>query len=89
MFQKPVTYAELSHLFSRGAKLKKTEITEKFKLEDFKEMYGESALPMFVIEEGEGLRVLTEDEPLPEGGDTLVSLVLEPTATETRAKAAT
>jgi len=89
VFQKPVTYAELSHLFSRGAKLKKTDITEKFNLKDFEEMYGESSLPMFVIEEGEGIRVLTEGESLPEEGDTLVALVLEPTTAEVRAKAAT
>ena len=89
LFQKPVTYAELSHLFSRGAKLKKTDITKKFNLEDFTEMHGDSSLPMFVIEEGAGVRVLTEGEPLPEEGNTLVALVLEPTATEVREKAAT
>ena len=89
VFQKPVTYAELSHLFSRGAKLKKTEITEKFSLDDFNKMYGESSLPMFVIEEDEGIRVLTEGEPLPDEGGTLVALVLEPTATQVREKAAT
>ena len=74
-FGKGVTYAELDRLFSRGAKLKKTNLTEKFSLEDFNKLYGDDYLPMFVINEGD-VRLLTEEDALPEDG-TLVSLILE------------
>ena len=74
-FGKGVTYEELDDLFSRDAVVKKTNLTEKFSLEDFAKMYGNNYLPMFVVDDG--VKVLTEEDPLPESG-TLVSLVIEP-----------
>ena len=77
LFTKPVTYAELSGLFNRGGELKKTPITEAFRMEDFEELYGQDYLPMFLIS-GKTVRVMTEGSAPPEAGQTLVSLVLEP-----------
>ena len=87
LFKKPVTYAELSGLFNRGGELKKTPITEAFRMEDFEELYGQDYLPMFLIS-GKTVRVMTEETPPPEAGQTLVSLVLEPKPAPQRAASA-
>ncbi|CAN5731134.1 hypothetical protein BH24DEI2_BH24DEI2_19010 [soil metagenome] len=84
LFHKGVTYAELSHLFSRGAKIKKTNITERFTLAAFEAVHGNNYLPMFVIEDG-GVRVLSEDDPIQDTTGTLVALVLEPEPEEVAA----
>lgn len=81
LFREGVTYSELSKLFNRSSKLKKTSITETFDLEDFEERHGQDYLPMFVIS-GKKIRVITEESPPPDAGSTLVSLVLEPKAEE-------
>lgn len=86
LFHKGVTYAELSHLFSRGAKIKKTNITERFNLEDFEAVHGNNHLPMFVIN-ASGVRVLAEDDPIQDTTGTLVALVLEPEPQEAAAVA--
>ena len=87
LFHKAVTYAELSHLFSRGAKIKKTNITERFNLADFEAVHGTNYLPMFVIN-GSNVRVLAEDDPIQETTGTLVALVLEPEPEEVLAATA-
>ena len=42
-----------------------------------RKLYGRDYLPMFLIS-GKTVRVMTEETPPPEAGQTLVSLVLEP-----------
>ena len=83
-FQRAATYRELEHLFARGAKLKKTRITEQFSFEDFAARYAEGHLPMFVLQ-GKKVRVLTPESPPPEPGTTLVSVVIEEVGTGERA----
>ena len=87
LFKKPVTYAELSSLFNRGGELKKTPITDAFRIEDFEQLYGQDYLPMFVLS-GKTVRVMIEGSPPPEPGQTLVSLVLEPKSAPLRAERA-
>ena len=79
LFHHGTTYAELEHMLSRGAKLKKTKITEKFRLADFQELYGEDYIPMFTISaSGKEVRVVTEETSEPDVGTTLAALVIEP-----------
>ena len=87
LFHKGVTYAELSHLFSRGAKLKKTKITERFNMADFEAVHGNNYVAMFVIN-ASGVQVLTEEAPAQEMSGTLVALVLEPEPEEVLAATA-
>ena len=87
LFHKGVTYAELSHLFSRGAKLKKTNITERFNMADFEAVHGNNYVAMFVIN-ASGVQVLTEEAPAQEMSGTLVALVLEPEPEEVLAATA-
>jgi hypothetical protein len=77
LFRKGTTYAEISRLFDSGAKLKKTALSEKFKLADFIKIYGEDYLPIFVIN-GPNIRILNEESLVLEKGSTLVSLVVGP-----------
>lgn len=61
-----------------GDVFKTTKISEEFTLDDFFELYGESALPMFLQTTDGRLRILTEGATLePQPGDTLVALVKE------------
>ena len=86
LFHEGVTYAELSHLFSRGAKIKKTKITERFNLDDFEAVHGDNYVAMFVIDAA-GVRVLADDDLIQEATGTLVALVLEPDPQEVAAVA--
>ncbi len=76
LFGEAVTYDHLSRMFDAGATVKTTRITEKFNYAAFRRMYGESAVPMFVIgEEGELSVVTVESSARPQAGQTLFSLV--------------
>lgn len=70
------TYANLRYLFERGARIRETEITEEFDSEDFVERYGEGFVALFTRTNGK-IKVLTEDDELPEPGTILVALMLE------------
>ena len=76
LFGEAVTYDHLWRMFDAGATVKTTRITEKFDYAAFRRMYGESAVPMFVIgEEGELSVVTVESSARPQAGQTLFSLV--------------
>jgi hypothetical protein len=61
-----------------GDVFKATKLSAEFDLEDFRELYGEGALPVFLQTPEGRLRILTADEPLDaQPGDTLVALVRE------------
>ncbi|MCA9836118.1 MAG: sodium:proton antiporter [Trueperaceae bacterium] len=77
LFNANTTYASLSDLFNRGAKIKKTDITEQYGLDDIKASYGKNYIPMFVIN-GKKIRVLSGNSSDPEVGSTFVYLVVEP-----------
>lgn len=76
LFDRPVTYEQLSARFAAGATIKKTLLTTDFTYEDFLARYGESALPLFSLEENGKLTVATnEQELLPRPGQKLIALV--------------
>jgi len=76
LFNPEATYQRLSTRFAAGAQVKATQITEEFSYKDFRAMYGDSALVMFVVVDGEKLRpVTTEKPPEPEPDDVLIALV--------------
>ncbi|MHC5005517.1 MAG: hypothetical protein ACYTJ0_20635, partial [Planctomycetota bacterium] len=55
-----------------------TPITEAFTAESFVAHYGERAIPMFLVSDARRLLVYTDDQqPIPEAGQTLISLVEE------------
>jgi len=76
LFGPEATFALLDSKFASGASLKKTQITDEFTYDSFKELYGEEAIPMFIIKESGELVVLASDStPKPLPGQYLISLV--------------
>lgn len=76
LFGPDVTFTRLASRFGTGAVVKKTPLTEEFDYESFRQLYGESAIVLFVIESSGKLVVATADRPpAPQPGQTIVSLV--------------
>lgn len=76
LFKPEATFSYIDSKFSSGATLKKTQITDEFTYSSFKELYGDKALPMFIIKENGELVVLVSDStPKPLPGQYLISLV--------------
>ncbi len=72
-----VTYRALAERAASGAKVRSTRLTEEFDLAAFRER-NPSAIPLFVVEPGDRLQVVTGDSDWAAGpGCTLVSLVPE------------
>ncbi len=76
VFDKGLTYTDLSERFMAGSVLKKTDITETFGFDAFKNLYGESAVPLFLVTKDKNLQIFTVDSELsPKPGQTILSLV--------------
>lgn len=75
LFTSEATYSNLARKFGEGAVIKKTPITEEFTFEDFKSLYGERAMPMFLIRNGELVPFAHDNVPTPQPGQQLVALV--------------
>ncbi len=78
LFGPDIDYQYLARRFAKGAVIKKTNITEEFGFDSFRKMYGEEAVPLFLITEDRRLVVFTTDmEITPKPGQTILSLVDE------------
>ncbi|MEM7031340.1 MAG: cation:proton antiporter, partial [Chloroflexota bacterium] len=76
LFGLEITTDYLEERFDNGAVIKTTKLTAEFGFDDFKTLYGESAIPLFAIDESDKLVVATVSNPLsPRVGQTLVALV--------------
>ena len=70
------TYSHITSRFNSGAVVKKTTFTEEFDFDSFKALYGEQAIPIFLITESGELIIATLDRELtPKAGQTLISIV--------------
>ena len=59
-----------------GWRFKTTNLTENFTLQDYRELYPEETLPLFVIASGGALRAIDRAQGLvPRPGERLVALV--------------
>jgi NhaP-type Na+/H+ or K+/H+ antiporter len=77
LFDADADYWALARRFERGAKIKTTNLTEQFGLEEFQAEHGDCAVPLFTVDKGV-LAVATVDKPLkPTYGQTLIALVDE------------
>ncbi len=78
LFGEGITIAQLETRFARGSTIKKTLLTEDFTFDDFTARYGNSALVLFRVEDGEHLLVTTADtDSTPKPGQKLIALVDE------------
>lgn len=76
LFGPDITHGYLLKRFFSGGIIKKTKLTEEFDFEAFKARYGETAVPLFLINEDGDIMVFTIDKPpIPKPGHTLISLV--------------
>ncbi len=76
LFHEEVTYDELEFRIRMGYTAKASGLSEKFDYAAFCDRHGDSALPLFVVDERGRLRVVTAAEPAePKAGETLISLV--------------
>ena len=70
------TYSNLSNLFQRGASVKVTCLTDEFDYDAFRTYYGDSIVPLFIVEQSHKLQVFTEGVQLrPRAGQCLVSVL--------------
>jgi NhaP-type Na+/H+ or K+/H+ antiporter len=75
LFGNDINYDTLSNLFSDGAELKSTPLSEEFDYQDFRKHYKNSYIPLFLVDEDGNLTVIaTDNTPTPEPGQTLISL---------------
>ncbi|MEM8865562.1 MAG: cation:proton antiporter [Planctomycetota bacterium] len=75
LFADGVTHDALQLRFSAGAVIKKTTLTEDFKMDDFRNLYP-SALLLFVIPEKGQLTICSSDHKIePKAGKKLIALV--------------
>jgi len=78
LFSPQASYMYLNARLAAGAVIKKTTLGEEFGYVEFRVMYGETAIVMFVINPSGRLQVCTADtSPEPVAGQTLISLVEE------------
>ncbi|MEE8136815.1 MAG: cation:proton antiporter [Thermodesulfobacteriota bacterium] len=76
LFGAEATFSYLDSKFASGASLKKTPLTDEFNYDSFQSLYGERALPLFLIKESGELVVMALDNtPTPLPGQSLISLV--------------
>ncbi|MBN1510920.1 MAG: sodium:proton antiporter [Phycisphaerae bacterium] len=79
LFASHLSFAELQRRFAAGAVVKATALSESFPYEAFQELYGATAVPLFILTKSGSLHVLSaERRPEPEPGQTLIALVDEP-----------
>ena len=76
LFGSGIDYARLEWLFSKGAKVKTTAITENFSFDDFKEIHGKDAIVLFCVDADRKLRIGSAfTELTPAAGDSVVAVV--------------
>lgn len=76
LFGPEITFKLISRRVREGWSFKTTPLSETFTLDDYREHYGEDALPLFVIEDDGDIRVVTaEFATRPRHDESLVALV--------------
>ncbi len=78
LFGENITYDTFQTLYFQGWIVKKTKLTKEFTYENFKQYYGENAIPLFILRENKTLLIFTTEHSIqPEEGDEIISYVNE------------
>jgi len=76
LFERGIGFAELERRFEDAGELRATGITDRFGLEEWREMHEGTGLPLFAVAESGAVRVLgPEGAPPPRPGETVIGLV--------------
>ncbi len=77
LFSNEVTYSTLANRIGNGAEIKKTQLSEEFDFDAFKEKYTDISIPLFAVDNKEKLQIFSADKEIkPEAGWNIISLVL-------------
>lgn len=77
LFSTEATFARLNDFFAQGAVVRATPLTKTFSYPDYRALYGDASIPLFLLDNSTGkLTPFTVDTPLtPQPGQTLIALV--------------
>ena len=76
LFTPETTFNTLAQRLVNDAEIKSTQLTEDYEYTDFLTRYGESAIPLFIVEESGALNICTADVPAsPKPGQKIIALV--------------
>lgn len=76
LFGEEITHAKLASLFSQGAEIHSTTLSEDFTLTRYRETYKNRAIPLFAVSpQGRLYFYTTDDTPEPESGWKIASLL--------------
>jgi hypothetical protein len=76
LFKRGLDYSTLNKRFYSGSKIISKKFTTEFDFAEFRKIYGESAVPLFLVTENGKLLIFTTDrEIVPKSGETLIALV--------------
>ena len=79
LFSRQANYPRLAAAYARGATIRKTKLSEEFDYEDFRELYGEDALPLLrITKSGQPELFEAGKPPDPQAGDVVYALANEP-----------
>lgn len=80
LFAGHASYQHIARMVGEGAQIRRTSMTDEFDLEAYRARYGDTALPMLLIDrDGRVSMFASDQEPQPRDGDTLIGLAVEPT----------
>jgi len=80
LFAKDITLSMLEGRIAAGAKVRSTLLTDTFTFDAYKQKYGESSTPLFVVRADGKLDVVAADQPLdPKPGQRVIALIDKPT----------
>lgn len=78
LFAETVTYQSLEQLFSQGAEIKQTLLTEEFSFADYLARHQKGRLPLFAIDDAEAVHVFSAGQDfIPKIGWTILALAWE------------
>ena len=77
LFSADNTYSKLASLIAQGAEMRTTNISEEFTLDDYREKYGNNAIPMFIIKDKSTLQTLSDWPTLEQAvaGSKIIALI--------------
>ncbi len=76
LFGEEITYGTLANWIGNGAEIKKTQLSQEFNFEAFKNTYQDSSIQLFAMDAKGKLKIFSTGQELkPEAGWTIVSLV--------------
>ncbi len=76
LFREGLSHSQIAERFNAGSEIKATGLTDEFDYNDFRALYGETAIPLLTVNVAGDVQVFTaERPPTPRPGQTLISLV--------------